>query len=158
MKNGNTTTIYHIYYQLYLMFVGYKLKQKLHNISLSLLSLTPWCFSLLMEAWLFKRRVNAGMTLYCRQVISRFDLRCSALLPLLRLLSLCRLLQWADPLVLEDSEGWLVEGQRSPSCPVQACLFPTARTPSPAISQPPSLFSQTCGLYQWDGWDIHRSI
>lgn len=46
-------------------------------------------FSFTMKAWLFKRRMNAEMTLYCRQVISRFDLRCSALLPL----SLCRLLQ-----------------------------------------------------------------
>lgn len=158
MTNSDTTTTYFTYYQLYLTFAVYKLKQNLNNISLPLLSLTPWCFSLTMEAWLFKKRVNAGTTLYCRQAISRFDLRCSALLPLLRLLSLCRLLQWANPLVQEDSGGWLVEGQRSPSCPVQACLFLTARAPSPAISQRPSLFSQTCGLNQWDGWDVHRSI
>lgn len=130
MKNTNAT----ITYQLHSMFLVYQLNkrdlkknpsglfQTIHNISLSLLSLTPWCFFFFpftMEARLFKRRMNAEMTLYCRQVISRFDLRCSALLPL----SLCRLLQWADPLVRVDSEGWLAEGQRSPSWPVQACLF-----------------------------------
>lgn len=135
MKNTNAT----ITYQLYSMFLVYKLKKrdfkKKHQVyskreaqyvSFSFVfNPLMFFFSFTMKAWLFKRRMNAEMTLYCRQVISRFDLRCSALLPL----SLCRLLQWADPLIRVDSEGWLAEGQRSPSWPVQACLFRLLLTP-----------------------------
>lgn len=94
-----------------------------------------------MEAWLFKRRMNAEMTLYCRQVISRSDLRCSALLPLLLLLSLCGLLQWADPLIQKETlrdDWWKARGLS----PVPSRLVCGDCSPPslPAISLPPPLF------------------
>lgn len=105
-----------------------------------------------MEAWLFKRRLDAEMTRYCRQVIGRFDLRCVALLPL----PLCRLLQQSP----HPSRLWgMTRGGPEVSLLTRPGLpFPTALIHTPAISLPPPLFCQTCGLYQWDGWNVYRPI
>lgn len=120
-------------------------------------SSTPWCFSLTIGAWLFKGRMNECRDDPLLQAHDgKSDLRCSALLPLLLLLSLCSLLQLADPLV------WGTTGGRPRGlAPVPSrlvcgdCSFLT-----PACNVSASFFvCQTCALYQWDGReDFHKSI
>lgn len=108
-----------------------------------------------MDAGLLNRGASAAITLYCRQVISRSDIRWSAA-PSPPPPSLCSLLQWDDPLVPADSEGWLVGGQRSTSRPVRTCLF-RLLLPHPAISLPPLLFGRLTVCIS-DVWGGHRSI
>lgn len=147
---------------MYLTYYKYlDLFQMSDTMYLSLVSFTSWCFSLTMEAWLFKRRMNAEMIPLWRQAISRSDLRCSALLLLLLLLlllPLCSLLQLAYPPPLKRLwRGRTVDG---PEVSLLSRPGLSMVTTSPTIpgNFSASVFCQTCGLSHWDVWDVHRSI
>lgn len=100
--------------------------------------------------------MNADLSLYKRQLISRFDLRCSDLLPPVVVVQVVTVHRSSSSKLTLRHEWWRARGL--PAVP-SGLVFSDHSHPAPhAIFLPLSLCCQTCGLYQWDGWDVHRSV
>lgn len=100
--------------------------------------------------------MNADLSLYNRQLISRFDIRCSALLPPVVVVQVVTVHRSSSSKHTLRDDWWRARGL--PAVP-SGLVFSDRSHPAPhAIFLPPSLCCQTCSLYQWDGWDVHRSV